>query len=122
MVVKLYFDEDAQDADLVNALTLRGVDVLTPAEAGMMQRSDEDQLLFATIHSRVLYSFNVRDFSVLHSDFLVKGKDHAGIMLGPQQEFSIGEQMRRLLHIVSVLSAKDMRNRIEFLANWQPFM
>lgn len=119
MAIKLYLDEDAMSHDLAAALRLRGVDLLTPRDVGMMQRTDEEQLLFATIHSRVLYSFNVRDFSVLHSSFLVNGKDHAGIVVGPQQEFSIGEQMRRLLRIVASLTEEEMRNRIEYLANWQ---
>jgi len=35
MRIALYLDEDSQDSDLVQALRLREVDVLTAAEAGM---------------------------------------------------------------------------------------
>jgi hypothetical protein len=48
MQIKLYLDEDAMDADLANALRLRGVDVLTALEAGMIEKPDGDHLKFAT--------------------------------------------------------------------------
>ena len=31
---------------------------------------------------------------------------------------SVGEQMRRLLRLISSLTAEEMRNRIEFLSAW----
>lgn len=42
MRVSLYLDEDAQDNDLIDALRLRGVDVVGAWDAGMRQRDDED--------------------------------------------------------------------------------
>ena len=35
-----------------------------------------------------------------------------------QQRYSVGEQMRRLLRLISSLTAEEMRNRIEFLSAW----
>jgi hypothetical protein len=46
------------------------------------------------------------------------GRDHAGIIAAPQQTFSIGGQMRRLMRIRAALSADQMTNRIEFLTTW----
>lgn len=66
MRIKLYLDEDAMDSDLANALRLRGVDVLTALDAGMIARTDQDHLKFATLRERVLYTFNVADFAALH--------------------------------------------------------
>ena len=118
MPIKFYVDEDAMSHDLAAALRLRGIDVVTALEAGMLGRSDEEQLMFASIHSRVLFSFNTSDFAAIHSDFLLNGKDHAGIVVARQRRFPIGEQMRRLLRIVASLCEEKMRNRIEFLGSW----
>lgn len=118
MPIKLYVDEDAMSHSLASALRLRGVDVVTALDAGMLGRSDEEQLMFASIHSRVLFSFNTSDFVALHSDFLLHGKDHAGIVVARQRRFPIGEQMQRLLRISAALSPDDMRNRLEYLGSW----
>lgn len=115
---KLYIDEDSMDRDLVRALRARGVDVNTAQEIGMMGRSDEDHLLFATGEGRVLYSFNRGDFYRLHTQLIAEDRSHAGIVLARQQHYSVGEQMRRLLRIMALRSAADMRNQVEFLSAW----
>jgi hypothetical protein len=103
---------------LIQALVVRGVDVVTALGAEMIERPDEEQLDWATAQGRVLYSFNVADFYQLHTDFLTQGKSHAGIILVQQQRYSVGEQMRRLLRLIATLSAEDMVNRVEFLSAW----
>jgi hypothetical protein len=118
MTIRLYFDEDSMDHELVVALRGRGVDVLTTLEAGMLSRSDEEHLEFATAQSRVLYSFNIADFCRLHSAWLSRGRSHAGLILGQQQQLTIGEQMRRLLKLVASRSAEEMIDRAEFLSSW----
>jgi hypothetical protein len=40
--ITLYFDEDAQDGDLIQALDLRAVDCIRAWSAGMRESSDED--------------------------------------------------------------------------------
>lgn len=92
MKIALYFDEDSQDTTLIRALRSRGVDVITAAEAGMNGRTDEEQLQWSTTHGRVLYSCNARDFYKLHTSLLKLGESHCGIILAPQQQYSIGEQ------------------------------
>jgi hypothetical protein len=99
--ITLYFDEDAQDSDLIQGLHLRGVDVIGAWAAGMRERKDEEHLLWAAAQKRVLYSFNARDYSHLHREFLAQGKSHSGIILAKQQRYSVGEQMRRLLKLIS---------------------
>ena len=41
MRIRLYFDEDSMDGDLVRALRARGVDVTTALEERMIERSDD---------------------------------------------------------------------------------
>src|SRR6266478_2082605 len=118
MTIRLYLDEDSMDHDLVDALRLHSVDATTPAEVGMMERSDEAHLLWAATEGRVLYSFNMQDFCRLHNEYLSSGKTHAGLILAQQQRYRIGEQMRRLLRLINRLTAEEMVDRIEFLNAW----
>ena len=120
--VRLYIDEDAMDTGVVRGLRARpwnyGIDVMTASDVGMICRTDEDHLSFAAAQGRALYSFNVRDFPGIHSDWMAADRDHGGIILAPQQRCSIGEQIRRLLRLIASVSAEAMRNRQEFLGSW----
>jgi hypothetical protein len=115
--VLLYLDEDSARHSLARELRLRGAEVATALEVGMVGRSDDDQLEWATNCNRALYSFNRRDFYRIHTDWLRATRSHSGIILS-KQELSVGEQMRRLLRLIARLSAEEMRNRVEFLTNW----
>lgn len=98
---------------------MRGVDVTTALSEGMVGRTDSEHLEYATQQGRVLYSFNIRDYFQLHTDYLQRGRSHAGIILAQQQRYSLGEQLRRLLRVVAIRSAQDMRDNIEFLSSWR---
>jgi hypothetical protein len=102
---------------LLDALRLRSVDVISVAEIGMLSRSDEEILYWVHENHRVTYSFNTRDFYRLHNNFSPQGKEHMGIILG-QQNYSVGEQLRRLLKIIASKSAEEMYNKVEFLSAW----
>ena len=119
-MLALYTDEDSMDTVLVRALRVRGFDVLTAQEAGMVGRTDADHLKFATAERRVLCTFNVGDFWALHGEYLLAGRSHAGIVLMPQQRYTVGEQLRRLLRLAATLSSDAMVNRAEFLSAWEP--
>ena len=103
---------------MVQALRLRYFDVTTPYESGLLGEPDAGQLEWATAHERVLFSYNRRDFYRLHAEWMEQGKDHGGVILAPQGRFSIGEQVGRLVRLAQILSAEDMRNRVEFLSAW----
>lgn len=94
--------------------------MLTAHEAGMIEKSDEEHLAFATGQGRVLFTFNRADFYRLHTRLMVEGRSHAGIILAPQQRYSVGEQMRRLLRFIAARSAESMRNQVEFLSSSDP--
>jgi hypothetical protein len=55
------------DGDLVGALRYRGVTVNAALDAGLIEKSDDEQLAFAAEHAFVLYTFNVSDFYRLHT-------------------------------------------------------
>jgi hypothetical protein len=114
--IRLYLDEDALQDALVQALQSSGVDVMTVADADRLSFSDEDQLIWAAQQARVIYSFNMGDFHQLHSVFLAEAKSHSGIILAPQQRYSIREQLRGLLKLMAEKSAEDMINQLIFLS------
>jgi hypothetical protein len=118
MTIRFYLDEDTMDADLVHALRIRGVDVTTALEQGMIRRADSEHLELATSQRRVLYSFNVGDYQRLHSEYLSQGKHHSGIIVAQQQRYGLGEQMRRLLRIIARLSVEEMEGNFMFLSAW----
>src|ERR1017187_3329508 len=106
------------DSDLVAALRARGVAVITALDVGLTEKPDEEQLAFATAHDYILYTFNISDFYRIHTEWVGAGREHAGLILGSQQRFSIGEQLRRILALRATTTTANMRNRIEFLSNW----
>jgi Domain of unknown function (DUF5615) len=115
MPIRLYVDEDAMARALVRGLRARGVDVITVLDAGMSEQDDLAQLEHATRHVRVLYTFNVGHFCHLHAQYMAQGKPHAGIIVVFRQRYSVGEQIRRLLQLINMKSAEEMRNSLQFL-------
>src|SRR5262245_21354955 len=118
MTIRLYFDQDSMRHALIHALRARGIDVQTALDAGMIERTDEEHLTFATTQGRVLCRFNVGGFYQLHTNNIAQHKAHAGIVLARQQQYSVGEYLRRLLNLVAHLTAEEMQNRVEFLSAW----
>ncbi len=116
--ILLYIDEDSMDEDFVEALRSRNVDVLTGADVGMLHRTDEEQLTWATENNRVIFSFNTRDFYRLHTLLLEQGLSHAGMILAPQQRYGIGELLRGVLRSINTKSAEEMVGQVEFLSDW----
>ena len=118
MNIRLYVDEDAMDRDLIHALRARDVDVITALDVGLIERDDAVHLAFAATQGRVLYSFNIGDFSRLHRVYQAAGKSHAGMVFARQQRYAVGEQMRRLLKLIASKTAEEMKDRVEFLSGW----
>jgi hypothetical protein len=88
--IRLHFDEDALQHAIVASLRARHIDVVTPLDCGMVGKSDEEHLQRASTEGRVLYSFNVKDYTLLHQQWTAKGLEHSGIVLAFQQRYSIG--------------------------------
>lgn len=43
---------------------------------------------------------------------------HIGMVLARQQQYAVGEYMRRLLRLMAHRTAEEMHNRVEFLSAW----
>lgn len=115
--IRLYLDEDANDHRLLIALRSRGLDVLTPLEAKLMGASDERQLAYATEAGYTILTYNVRDFAILHRDHLRAGHHHSRIIVSEQAP--VGSVLARLLKLMSLRSAAEMRDWLEYLSTWR---
>ena len=113
--LRLYVDEDASEHAVIRGLRDRGFDLLTVQEADRLGLDDEEQLDFASEMDRAIYTFNIRDFAVLHREYLERGENHAGIVAIPRQRYAIGEKIRRLAALLSTTQTEDMRNQMEYL-------
>jgi len=118
VALSFYLDEDSMNRALSRALQDRGIEVLNAVDTDQASKSDEEQLEFATARSLVLFSFNVGDFARLHQEWLAKGRSHAGIVVGSQQRYGVGEILRRLLNMSSKRTTSQMQDQLEFLSAW----
>jgi len=112
MHVKLYFDENVPEA-IAAAVRLRGYDVTTVRDAEKKAASDLDQLRYASLQKRVLFTFNVSDFVKLHEEFMTTGRRHSGILLSKQMP--VGIVVKRLLKLLSRLPVDAIENNISWL-------
>jgi hypothetical protein len=113
--VRFYLDEDSAQHRLVAALRSHGIDLVTSLDAGMNARDDESQLMLAATQNRILISANARAFAALHGKWSAKGQRHSGILIIPQQRYSTGEVVRRLVRLAS--SRFDLVGGLYYLSN-----
>lgn len=114
--IALYLDEDVHPT-LAKILRERGFDVLTTTEAEMLEKSDQEQLEFATAQGRVILTHNVRDYVRLAQQYAEQKRTHSGIIVSDQ--LPLKELLRRTLKLLADLSAKEMVNRFEWLSNYR---
>ena len=117
-LLRFHLDEDCQSAALAAALRQHGIAVVTTNEAGLAGVDDDAQMEHAAKQGTVIVTNNLCDYAMLHARWLAAGRMHAGLVLFPQQGFSIGEVVRRLAHLRRTLTAEEMRGRLEWLSAW----
>lgn len=114
--IALYLDEDVHPA-LAVILRERSFDVLTASEAGMLGKSDPEQLEFATREGRAILTHNIRDYVQLARQYDERNRSHAGIIVSDQ--LPLRELLRRTLKLLTALSAEEIANRFEWLSNYR---
>lgn len=117
-MLPFYFDDDTVNSNLVRAARKHGLKVIIPADCGMVGADDDVHLKYAADHSLVLLTDNRQDFSRIHNEWLIIGREHSGIALSFQMRFSVGEKLRRILNIASAHTADEMKNNLVYISNW----
>ncbi|MFV9692006.1 MAG: hypothetical protein ACNY01_13735, partial [Desulfobacteria bacterium] len=64
-------------------------------------------------HERCLFSFNVKDFVILHNQYAKSRQEHWGIIVSKQ--LPLRETMSRLLRLLQRNAKEIMKNHLEFL-------
>jgi predicted nuclease of predicted toxin-antitoxin system len=115
LFIRLYLDEDFHP-DIAAALRQHGYDCQSAVEAGMLGKSDEEQLEYATAQGRCLLSFNVADFVVLAQQWTLAGKAHAGIVVTQQvSRRHLGNLLQRILRFLNTTAADEIVNVVRYL-------
>ncbi len=113
MSLPLYMDQHVKAA-VTDGLRLRGVDVVTAMEDGTDRWKDETILARATELGRVVFTQD-DDFLAIADQWLVDGRNFAGLVYGHQLGVTIGQAIRDLELLSKVLDVHEMLNHIEFI-------
>lgn len=112
-IARLYFDEDV-DARLAEALRRRDYDVETTVEAGLLEASDEEQLVYAVSQQRALVTHNIKHFPGEHARWVEAGRKHWGIIVLIGHS-AVGAWLRRMENLLNLFSAEELQNQLLFL-------
>jgi hypothetical protein len=115
----LYLDENFIDQVHIEVLRSGGYDVLDAGAAGMLRRSDRDQLAFATDHRRLLVTYDRKDYHALHGDLMNRVEPRHGILLVFRDaDYGPGELLRRIDAMFEFLGRGTTANQLLFLSNF----
>ena len=99
----LHLDADTSSKALHQALLARGYDVTrTPNEWMPLNADDEAQLLGATAHGRIIFTYNIRDFTELDQKYAA----HAGIVLAAQRSWRLSALITALERLIDALGVR----------------
>ncbi len=80
-----------------------------------MDASDEIQLLSATAQGRCIFTFNVRDFTVLSR----LHQHHRGIVVAAQRSWSLSDLIAALDRFLSETDAAEVEGHLLWLNSWR---
>lgn len=108
--IKVYSDEDVNIA-ITEGLKRRGIKAYSCQEAGNIGLTDEEQIKYANSKRFVILTHDSDFLRIIHE----KRLSHSGIVFVSQNKLSVGEIIRKIEFLVSILSEEDMENHVEFL-------
>jgi len=111
--LSLYLDHHVHTA-IRDGLRARGIDVLTAIEDGSDLWDDEQILERATILERIVFTQDA-DFLRIANEWANASREFAGVVYGHQLQVTIGQAIHDLELIAAVMSAEEMRSRVEYL-------
>jgi alpha-amylase/alpha-mannosidase (GH57 family) len=111
-IPKIHLNENLSPS-LAIQLRKHGFDVTSSQEAKLLSEPDEVQLAYAASQQRAILTFNIGDFARLHDNYLAEGKEHWGVIFSTEEP--IGVLFRRLLRLLSSVSADELKNQTRWL-------
>jgi predicted nuclease of predicted toxin-antitoxin system len=111
--IRIYTNESV-DVAIAEGLKRRGMDAFSARDSANLGLTDEDQLAYAGKEKAAIFTHDA-DFLRIAARWMEEGKTHHGIIYCHPKSYSIGECLRKLRVLTSVLSSGDMVDHIEFL-------
>ena len=97
-------------------LRRRGFDCVHSLELGHDLFSDEQHPRWASDQGRTVVTFDRKDFQVLAAAWLLRGEQHAGIVIAvAPPQLPIAEFYRRLLNFLDQVTADEVLDQIRWL-------
>ena len=107
--IRFHLDETCRTA-LAAGLRLRGIEVTTTPDVGLLGAIDPVQLAHAHNQGRVIFTHDA-DFIALHNS----GAQHSGIVYCHQYRHPLGEVIRRLVSLWSTREAGEFVGQLVYL-------
>lgn len=111
--IRIYADESVNVA-IAEGLKRRGVAAYSAINVGNLGLTDEEQLIFANEKRATIFTHDT-DFLRIAARWFDEGRTHHGIIYCHQKDYAIGECIRKLKLLATILTSEDMINHIEFL-------
>jgi predicted nuclease of predicted toxin-antitoxin system len=111
--IRIYTDESVNIA-VVEGLKRRGIDAFSARDMGNLGLTDQEQLIFANNQEAVVFSHDT-DFLQIAAKWIKEKRAHHGIIYCHQKDYTLGECIRRLKLLATILTRDDIINHVEFL-------
>ena len=119
LFIALYSDEHILP-QLMTEIRARGYRAETAQEAGMLGRTDEEHLIYASQRGMAILSGDKVDFPALFRAWADAGRDHSGIIISPAftpDQFAV--ILRWTLRLLDSMTADEMKNNLVFLQQFR---
>jgi predicted nuclease of predicted toxin-antitoxin system len=111
--IRIYTDESV-DVAIAQGLNRRGVEAFSARDRDKLGLTDEEQLIFASREKATIFTHDA-DFLRIAVRWSAEGRTHYGVIYCHQTTYGIGDCIRNLKLLATVLTPEDMINHIEFL-------
>ncbi len=111
--IRIYTDESV-DVAIAHGLQRRGVEAFFARDHDKLGLTDEEKLTFTNEKKCSIFTHDT-DFLRISAQWIDDGRTHHGVTYCHQNAYGIGDCVRSLKLLVTVLTQEDMINHIEFL-------
>jgi len=119
LFVALYTDEDITNS-IAKLLRERGYNAISARDVGMIEKSDEEQLVYAAERKMTILIYNRDDFLEIDKKWRAAQRTHYGILISEQfSSRQIGEFIRRLSNFLDRVTADEMIDLVRYLSNFK---
>jgi len=111
--IRIYTDESV-DVAIAQGLQRRGIEAFSARDCDKLGLTDEEQLIFAREEKATIFTHDT-DFLRIASQWSDEGTTYYGVIYCHITAYGIGDCIRNLKILGTVLTSEDLINHIEFL-------